>query len=239
MMRIDLVVFDLMSLVRDDGAMLECLHATLAELGAVVHPHEASALMGRSTREMISTLLEGGRDGLACSDDEVERAHHAFVLRMIHRFENDPGVREVPGARSTLARLRRGRVSVAVDTALDRRVARVVLSRMGWARDRLVDFTVASDEVSRGRPHPDTIVRAMAMLGVRDRKRVAKVGDTQTDLVQGTCAGCGLVVGLASGPRGLTPLMASPHTHLVRTVVALPDLLPQIQERQRRWSTAS
>ena len=43
----------------------------------------------------------------------------------------------------------------------------------------------------RGRPHPDMIHHLMRVLKVEDATRVAKIGDTPSDLHEGTAAGCG------------------------------------------------
>ncbi len=79
----------------------------------------------------------------------------------------------------------------------------------------MLDATVASDEVPRGRPHPDLLLRAMQLTGCADPRRVAKVGDTPADLAEGTAAGCGFVVGVTTGSHTRDELLAHPHTHLI------------------------
>src|SRR5262249_53550028 len=96
---------------------------------------------------------------------------------------------------------------------------------LGWNDPQLVNLTVTSDEVARGRPHPDMIEYAMRQLGVADAQRVAKVGDTPADLEEGSRAGCGLVSGVTAGTHTVDQLRASPHTHLIATIAELPELL--------------
>ena len=112
-----------------------------------------------------------------------------------------------------------------MNSGFSRDIVGVLIDRLGWARRGLLDGSVASDEVPRGRPHPDMMRRLMDQLGVDDSSRVAKVGDTPADLEEGTRAGCGLVVGVTGGTHSRQELEAFPHTHLIGSVAELPALL--------------
>jgi phosphoglycolate phosphatase-like HAD superfamily hydrolase len=107
-----------------------------------------------------------------------------------------------------------------------------ILDRLGW-RDGLLDATVASDEVRRGRPHRDLVFRAMELTGVAHAKAVAKVGDTPADLREGTDAGCGLVIGVTEGSHERHELVRHPHTHLIRNVGELPALIERTLDLAR------
>jgi phosphoglycolate phosphatase-like HAD superfamily hydrolase len=96
---------------------------------------------------------------------------------------------------------------------------------VGWSRNVLIDATISSDEVARGRPYPDMIQDLMNRLGVEDPQRVAKVGDTPADLEEGRNAGCGLVIGVTAGTHSREQLERYPHTHLIETIAELPALL--------------
>ena len=100
----------------------------------------------------------------------------------------------------------------------------------GWTVPTAIDAVVTSDEVPRGRPHPDMIHHLMARLNVRDASRVAKVGDTRADLEEGTNAGCGLVIGITTGSYSRQQLLTSPHTHIVDSVADVPALMPGLPE---------
>ena len=89
----------------------------------------------------------------------------------------------------------------------------------------MVDATISSDEVARGRPYPDMIRELMRRFAITDPKRVAKVGDTPADLEEGHNAGCGLVVGVTEGTHSRDQLEPHPHTHLISTVADFPGLL--------------
>jgi len=100
-----------------------------------------------------------------------------------------------------------------------------LLERMGWEKNGLIDGSITSDEVAKGRPHPDMIYRAMELTGVTDVEAVAKVGDTLSDLQEGTAAGCGWVIGVTTGAYSHEELQKGPHTHLVQH---LSEMLPLV-----------
>jgi len=65
----------------------------------------------------------------------------------------------------------------------------------------------------------------MLKLGVTDPRRIAKVGDTPADLLEGKNAGCGLIVGVTQGSCARAQLERFPHDYLIGSVAELPELL--------------
>jgi phosphoglycolate phosphatase-like HAD superfamily hydrolase len=63
------------------------------------------------------------------------------------------------------------------------------------------------------------------LTGVTNVTMVAKVGDTPADLLSGTSAGCGWVIGITTGTHTRAELLAFPHTHLVDRLSDVPPLL--------------
>ena len=173
---------------------------------------------------------DAGDDAIAARKARIEAIHREFADRMVAHYEKSAAVREIDGASDVFAALKSARVRVAVDTEFDRRIANAVLRRTRWIALGLVDATVTSDEVVRGRPSPDMIFRAMTLTGVGDAKDVAKIGDTPSDLHEGTNAGCHLVVGYTGGAHTHDQLAAAPHTHLIASLL---EFLP-IAGIQRR-----
>jgi phosphonatase-like hydrolase len=224
-MVIELVVFDIAGTTVDDGdAVNHCFRAALARAGLAVSHSAANSVMGLPKPLAIRTLIEcsGGSESLLA---EVDAIHTDFVSRMIRFYAEDPAVVEVPGASRTFATLRQAGIKVALNTGFSRAIVARILPRLGWDRGGPVDATIASDEVARGRPHPDMIQRLMAELGIRDASVVAKVGDTPVDLEEGTNAGCGRVIGVTRGTHTHAQLAVYPHTDLIETVADLPRIL--------------
>lgn len=228
----DLVVFDMAgTTVYDDvNAVNASFRAALSAAGVEADPEFVKTVMGLPKPEAVRILLErypGGRSG-SPSQAEIDAIHEDFVRRMCDYYQTDSSVREVPGASAVFAQLHRAGIKVALNTGFSRAVAEVLLTRLGWRAPGVIDADVASDEVTNGRPHPDMIRLLMRRLGVEDERRVAKVGDTRSDLEEGTNAGCGLVIGVTTGAYTREQLREYPHSHIVESVVDVPALiLPQ------------
>src|SRR5262249_13012847 len=106
-----------------------------------------------------------------------------------------------------------------------RAIADTVLDRLGWSEGNLIHATITSDEVARGRPHPDMILALMQKLGISDAGAVAKLGDTPADLLSGAAARCGWNIGRTCGTHARSGLEPYPHTHLIDQLGELPVLL--------------
>lgn len=221
---IEMVVFDMAgTTIHDDDGVNRAVRAALDAVGVTVTRDAVNEVMGIPKPAAIRHLLEtSGRADLV---PQLEAIHADFVRRMIEFYRTDPSVKEIPGAADTFRRLRAAGIKTVLDTGFSRNIVDVILERLGWKDSTLLDTTIASDEVPRGRPHPDMIEKAMRELGIADPKRVAKVGDTPSDLEEGTSAGCGMVVGVTRGSHTKEQLQPHPHTHLIGTVAELPALL--------------
>ena len=221
---IELVVFDMAgTTVHDGDAVNASFRAALSAVGVAVDPAVVNTVMGLPKPEAIRILL--AHSGRSPAEDEVQAIHDDFIRRMSHYYETDPSVREVAGAAAAFAALRQKGIKVALNTGFSRVIADVLLRRLGWRSPTVIDDVVTSDEVPRGRPHPDMIHHLMMCLGIRDAGRVAKVGDTKADLEEGINAGCGLVIGVTSGSFTRQQLQACPHSHILETVAEVPELV--------------
>src|SRR4051812_28505086 len=189
-MPIELVIFDMAgTTINDDDGVNRCVRAALAEVDVVVSREAVNRVMGIPKPVALRKLLESAqRPDLL---PQLDAIHADFVTRMTRFYETDPSVHEIEGAGEVFERLRAAGIRAVLDTGFTRDIVEVMLARLGWNRPGILDGTVTSDEVERGRPHPDMVRKAMRDLGISDARRVAKVGDTPADLDEGTSAGCG------------------------------------------------
>jgi len=157
--------------------------------------------------------------------DQIDAIYGDFVERSIRFYQSDPTVREVPGSERTFRALQKARIKVALNTGFDRTITQTILDRLGWSSSPLIDATICSDDVPRGRPHPDMIQALMRRFAIADPANVAKVGDTPADLHEGKNAGCGLIVGVTQGTHTREQLEPHPHTHLIASVREFPAVL--------------
>lgn len=224
---IDLIVFDLAgTTVKENFDVQRTLKDSFANIGQEITIEQASLVMGIPKPIAIRQLLESNGKA-SVSDDLIRSIHADFVKKMISFYEKDQTVEENQGVSETFRQLKALGIKVFVDTGFDRPIVDTLLSRMGWEKNHLIDGSVTSDEVAHGRPHPDLIFRAMELASVNDARRVAKVGDTLSDLGEGVAAGCGWVIGITSGAFTRQQLAAVPHTHLIDSIPELLEIFAQ------------
>lgn len=218
-MTIDLVVFDVAgTTVSDSGAVADALRSAVRELGVEVTLEDAERVMGMAKPVALRKLLGG-----SCDDEALDSAYTSFRHHMLEHYLRSPAVRPIEGAEAMFFALREMGVKTALDTGFERKILDAILLRLGWFD--VVDFTVASDEVAAGRPAPDMIHSAMTATGVRDPARVAKIGDTPVDMLEGRAASCGSVIGILTGTGTAQELLAAGAHQILRDVSLIPNVL--------------
>ncbi len=234
----DLVVFDMAGTTVNDGdaVNLSLRGALKAVAKCVVTRDAVNAVMGIQKPVAIRTLLRQNT-GSEPSPSLVDQIHDDFVDRMLAFYRSDPAVREIDGVTKLFGYLKSKNIRVGIDTGFNRPIAQAIIDRLGWERDGLIDASVTADEVVAGRPAPFMVYRLMELTGVHDVSRVIKVGDTPSDLHEGTNARCGMVVGVTEGSHTADELRPHPHSHLIPTVRDLPQLIEQASPRRLRLYT--
>jgi phosphonatase-like hydrolase len=230
-MAIKLVIFDMAgTTVYDGDAVNDCLRATLQDAGLTVDRDAVNKVMGIPKPEAIRQLMDGN-PGAESLRNRIVEIHADFVERSKRFYATDPRVREMPGASASLVSLRNAGIKVALDTGFSRDIAQILLiDRLGWnGTPPVIDASVTSDEVPRGRPFPDMIHFLMRKFGITDPQEVAKVGDTPSDLHEGASAGCRLIIGVTNGTHTRAELEKYPHTHLIDSVSEVPQLIYKLQ----------
>ena len=216
---IKLAVFDLAgTTVYDEGGIVtNNLQRALTDFGFDVDWHAINATMGIPKKVAIAQLVPSAEPA------QVDEIHERFREYILDFYRTNPSVKEIDGISELFQRLQDSGVLVGLDTGFDRETTDVVLSRMPW--NGLYQASAASDEVERGRPNPDLLYRIMNQVGVKEVAEVAKIGDTPSDLGEGTSAGAKYVVGVTYGSHRRDQLEDLPHTHLVDTVAELYPIL--------------
>jgi phosphonatase-like hydrolase len=224
----DLIVFDMAgTTVHDGDSVAWAIGSALRERASLDLPRETiNSVMGLGTKRVaIGELFR--RAGVEPTRDRVDDVYAHFAILMEDYYRNDPAVREVEGISDVFAQLRAHGAKIGLDTAFSRTIAETIVERLGWRRAGLYDAICSAEEVRQGRPAPYMIFRLMEATGIVDVRRVAKVGDTPSDLEQGHNGGCGGVFGVTWGSHTASQLQACPHTRLLTSLADLCDALHQ------------
>jgi len=196
-MLLKLAVFDMAgTTIEDDLAVTDAFCEAFAQHNISVSPGEVGKLMGYKKIEAIGSILKMQsipENGLA------SRIYDVFTERMLAHYKFSDDVAMMPGTEEVFRALKGEGMKIALNTGFPRVVANEIVQRMGWFEAGLIDDYIASDEVDRGRPHPDMIHTLMQRLDISDPKEVVKIGDTEVDINEGKNAGCALVIGVTTG----------------------------------------
>lgn len=210
-MRCELAVFDVAgTTIKDADFVASSFQEALKSKGIEAELTEFQGLMGFPKPLAIHRFME--QRGLPHLREDQADIHAQFEESMVNFYRSDARVEALPGAEEAFELLHKAGIKVALNTGFNRRILDAILDRLSWKAK--VDYTIASDEVTHGRPAPDMIHKAMSHLGVASGDRVAKVGDTPNDMQEGTAAGCRWIVGVTCGTHTAEQLEQTPHTHI-------------------------
>jgi phosphonatase-like hydrolase len=225
-MPVQLVVFDIAGTTLFDKDFVNiAFRNAMQSSGYEVTQREVNDVMGLKKPQAIRMMLEKRMPAENITEQMIDDIHNVFLKNMIDFYKNDPDIREIEGASNVFRTLKENGIKVALDTGFSRDITQTIIDRIGWERDGLIDASVCSDEVPAGRPHPFMIQKIMEQLGVSDVKAIAKVGDTPSDLEEGTNTGTRFVIGVTSGAYTKEELLQYPHTHIVNSVNDILEIL--------------
>ncbi len=182
----DLVLFDLVgTTVEDSGsgssAVIECFAEIFVPHGLTLTQEEINPHRGKNKIEAIRNLLIENN-----LSPEMTGAMNLEFNRLLK--EKIKNFYPMEGAEEVFGLLRSVGVKTAIGSGLPEDFCILLLNELGWGNG-VFDYTGSSESLGAGRPDPIMITDAMQKLGVKDRDRVLKVGDTASDILEGKNAG--------------------------------------------------
>jgi HAD superfamily hydrolase (TIGR01509 family) len=170
------------TLVDTEGFWWDAEVEVFGELGHTLDESWRDVVVGGPMTRSAGYLIEA-------TGADITLAELTVLLN--DRFEQriGLGVPLMPGAERLLAELAAHNVPTALVSASHRRIIDRVLHTLG--RDRFT-LTVAGDEVSRTKPHPDPYLLAARGVGA-EPGRCAVIEDTATGVAAAEAAGCRVV----------------------------------------------
>lgn len=154
----------------------------MAGLGAAWGPQHQESLVGGSIGRTVEYML--ALAGPVAAPEEIARR---LLDGMADRLRAN--VPMMPGAKELLDEVREAGVPSALVSSTNRALMEYALDGIG--RDRLT-ITVAGDEVSRTKPHPEPYLTAARLLDAEPRHCVA-LEDSPNGTESATAAGCHVV----------------------------------------------
>ena len=243
MQPIQLVVFDMAgTTVTDHHEVERCFAEAAAQTGLFVTDERILAMQGLAKRYVFETLWKEQLGEMHYDiQHQVDISYAAFKGILENHYLTN-GATPTEGCLDTFAYLRERGIAIALTTGFYRVVTDIILDKLGWLAGldgqrmggptSIIQLSIASDEVERGRPYPHMIERAMTLLNVSNPKAVVNIGDTPSDLLSGRAAGVALNLGITNGTHSADQLDAYPHDYLLGSLAELPGLLESVSSRQ-------
>lgn len=208
---IRLVVFDMAGTTVQDKKEVETCFAKACEyVGLNVTEERILALQGYSKVEVFKMLWEEkiGKEHPEYNENVIYSYDYFRLILEEHYRKNE--VVPTEGCLEIFDFLRKNNIKIALTTGFYRVVTNIILEKLGWldgleynyvntSGRAVIDVSIASDEVPKGRPEPYMIQKAMKLMGVSDPYEVINIGDTPSDLKSGVRAGCRMSLGVVNG----------------------------------------
>jgi HAD superfamily hydrolase (TIGR01509 family) len=207
------VIFDLDGLLADtEPIWSESARILLRRRGRRYDPSLKPRVMGRHPAWVIRLIIDHHH-----LDDEPETLlqERLEILSELYRTGEIP---IMPGARGLVTGLARRQVPMAVASGSPKSVVQLVLERLGLRRH--LQATVGSNEVSRGKPHPDLFLEAARRIGAEPKRCVVL-----EDAISGIEAALAAQMAVVAVPGSEIPDEVLTRAH--RVVGSLTELTPE------------
>ena len=180
------VLFDMDGLLLDTEPLWTVAEIELAErLGGTWGDDIKAAVVGTRLDVSVPTILR--HYGVEPTVEQVGAATSFLLDRMVELFAADLPLHA--GAVDLIDALRDRGVPVALVSSSFRVLVDAALRLLGPER---FDITLAGDEVTHGKPHPEPYLTACAQLGVT-AERVVVLEDAMSGVASAEAAGCTVV----------------------------------------------
>ncbi|WP_452600311.1 phosphonatase-like hydrolase [Pontimicrobium sp. MEBiC01747] len=154
------------------------------------------------------------------TDVNVEAIFSDFKT-LLEQAYNTLEVSPVKGVEDVLLKLKTEDIKVVLNTGYNSIVANNLLQKLKWNLGTHYDLLITADDVDKGRPHPDMILKAMHHFNIDNPLQVLKAGDSAIDIEEGKNANCGITIGVLSGAQTKEQLMQMNPTYILESLATL------------------
>ena len=182
--------------------------------------------MGYKKTDAIQSLLEEFSENKSViNQNYINAMHDYFIGNMIEYYKTTDKLEALPYTLETFEFLKKNNVKIGLDTGFFSDITNVIIDRLGWLKNNLIDYVISSNEVSEGRPQPFMIKELMKRANVTDSKEVIKTGDTEVDVREGRNAGCLFSIAVTTGAYTEQQLELYQPDFIIDSLQELPALL--------------
>ena len=195
---IKLIVFDMAgTVVNENNVVYKTVMRAVNEGGVSVDlPQVLADGAGKEKLQAITDIVH--KYDSSKSDEAIKAMYQRFLILLDEAYK-DLDVSPIDGAVELFEKLRKEGILVVLNTGYNRATAEKLIMKLGWVKGVHFDDLVTASDVTKTRPHPDMILKAMEIFGIKESAYVIKVGDSIIDIEEGKNARCGITVGTTTG----------------------------------------
>lgn len=150
---------------------------------------------------------------ISITNETIKELLKHFNEELENQYSIKGNLELMPFASELFDAMRKRGTKIYLNTGFNHKIAEIIVNQLDLAKK--IDGYIGSDEVKKGRPHPDMIYLAMKREGIEYSHKVMKVGDTISDLYEGFSAGCAWNIGVLTGAQTYNELLTAPYTQIL------------------------
>ena len=166
-----------------DGVLTDSYHAWSCIINDALKSIGRNALSKKTLRKQFGAPVE--RDQKTHFKGYSVEQIRKLYLDHYHKHKNK--IVLFPHTRKILQEIKDKNIKIGLISNSTKDIIHPVLKRFGI--DCYFDVVMSMDDVTYRKPHPEMVLRACKILGVKPQETVV-VGDTQNDMIAGKKAGC-------------------------------------------------
>lgn len=242
---IQLVIFDMAgTTIKDQHEVEKCFKVASEFTGLKVSDERILALQGYSKKYVFQLLWTEMLGENHPELKEMIEVSYDYFCHVLETYYQETDILPTEGCLEMFDFLKEQKIRIALTTGFYRKVVNIILGKLGWLQglnenylsisgDSVIDLSIASDEVAKGRPEPQMIEKVMNILKVSDPQHVINIGDTPSDLKSGIRAGVLMSLGVTNGTHSRQQLSIHRNDGLLNNVLELKDIIANLESNTK------
>jgi phosphonatase-like hydrolase len=153
---------------------------------------------------------------ISIDNQTIDNLLKYFNDELENQYNTKGNLELMPFVEELFEAMRKRGTKIYLNTGFNKKIAEIIVKQLDLKK--MIDGFIGSDEVKKGRPHPDMILLAMKRAEVEYSHKVMKIGDTVSDLYEGFSAGCAWNIGVLTGAQTYNELLTAPYTQILNNL---------------------
>ena len=201
--------------VNDHGLVQQAAINTMKAItNETITMEDANKVMGIPKNIAFEQLCSVKK--ISIDNQTIDKLLKYFNDELENQYNTKGNLELMPFVEELFEAMRKRGTKIYLNTGFNKKIAEIIVKQLDLKK--MIDGFIGSDEVKKGRPHPDMILLAMKRAEVEYSHKVMKIGDTVSDLYEGFSAGCAWNIGVLTGAQTYNELLTAPYTQILNNL---------------------